>query len=304
MTILKKLITYIFVLLLSFSCSKKKKKLQIVCTTTMIADMARQIAGDKCEIIGLMNAGVDPHAYKATSKDISYLHSADIIFHNGLHLEGKMSDALKNYGKSGKHCYAVSAKIPKEKLLFDENIGEDSVDPHIWVDPDLWIECVKYVTEILVKVDSKNASFYKEREKKYLEELADLKKYLNEEFSKIPDDKRILISAHDAFSYFGKCFNMKIIGLQGISTVSECGMKDIESMIEFINKNKVKAIFLETSVPESSIMSVVEGCKRRGFEIKIGGHLYSDALGEANKEEGTYIGMMKHNASVIVSSLI
>jgi manganese/zinc/iron transport system substrate-binding protein len=289
------LIFKLIFLTLNFSCKKKKK---IVCTTTMIADILQNIIDDKYEIVLLMNPGVDPHSYKATYSDLKNINEAEIVFFNGLHLEGKMSEVFEK--SKNEKFIAISKNISKEKLIFDKKFGESSVDPHIWFDIDLWIECAFVVCEKMIEIDKNNENFYKKNYFLYKESLKNLDFYIKEKLKNI--ENKILISSHDAFSYFGRKYDIKVIGLQGISTISECGIKDIKQMVDFIIKNQVKSIFLETSVPESPMNAIVEGCKKKGYDLKIGGYLYSDSLGDKDSIGGTYIGMMKKNVEIFIDS--
>lgn len=296
------------------SCKKKKEKERfvIVATTTMIADALKNIVGKNLDnkdenkrvvIITLMGPGVDPHAYKATHRDIQNLSSANVVFYNGLHLEGKMADVLHNNSENDKPFYAVSTGIDDSKLLRDEKFDAVGVDPHIWFDITLWQDCVIYMSSILQKLDPQNAEEYEANTKKYIKQLEELHEFVYISMQQIPKLQRVLISAHDAFSYFGRAYDLEVRGLQGISTVSECGLKDVLDMANIIMTRKIKAVFLETSVPEGPIMAVVEGCVKRGYDLKIGGHLYSDALGSLDTPQGTYIGMVQKNVKTIVESL-
>ena len=288
-----------------FACKsavKKNDKLQVVTTTTMITDLLNNIGGDKIDIQGLMGAGVDPHLYKASEGDVSKLFNADVIVYNGLHLEGKLEDVFEKMRYQNKKTIAVSDAINTATLIGSEYFASN-YDPHIWFDISNWELITQYITDQLCELDAKNADTYKENGANYLKRLASLKTIITDEVSSIPIEKRILVTAHDAFNYFGKEFQFNVVGLQGLSTATEAGVKDVQRMASFIEENEVKAIFVESSVPKRTVEALQEAVKAKGKEVVIGGTLYSDALGSAGTKEGTYIGMYKHNVKIIVSSL-
>jgi manganese/zinc/iron transport system substrate-binding protein len=288
-----------------FACKsslKKNDKLQVVTTTTMITDLLHNIGGDKIDIQGLMGAGVDPHLYKASEGDVSKLFNADVIVYNGLHLEGKLEDVFEKMRYQNKKTIAVSDAIDKATLIGSEYFASN-YDPHIWFDISNWELITQYITDQLCELDAKNADTYKENGANYLKNLASLKKIITEEVNSIPIEKRILVTAHDAFNYFGKEFQFNVVGLQGLSTATEAGVKDVQRMANFIQENEVKAIFVESSVPKRTVEALQEAVKAKGKEVVIGGTLFSDALGSSGTKEGTYIGMYKHNVKIIVSSL-
>lgn len=275
--------------------------LKIVATTSIIGDAIENIVGDSAQVIKLMGPGVDPHAYKATPKNIQHLSQADIIFYNGLHLEGKMADVLKNFSKR-KAVYAASDGIDPNQYLGDPQF-EDGLDPHIWFNVSLWKQAVKYMSKQLQTADNSSAAYYKANTKRYLKQLDELHKSIQKAIQEIPKTQRMLITAHDAFTYFGKAYDIEVRGLQGISTVGECGLRDITNLVELIIQRKIKAIFPENSVPNKPLRAVVQGCKKRGHEVILGQELYSDALGEEGAWEGTYIGMVTTNVKIIVDAL-
>jgi manganese/zinc/iron transport system substrate-binding protein len=277
------------------------QKLKIVTTTGMIKDAADRIAGDKAEVIALMGPGVDPHLYKATQGDLSKLTDADLVFYNGLHLEGKMGEVLEKLGKT-RPVIAVASNIP-DSLLRKVPGFQGAYDPHIWFDVKLWQHAVRTVTKSLQQFDTANASWYEERSRRYLQQLDSLHGSVATSIQQIPEAQRVLITAHDAFGYFGDAYHIGVRGLQGISTVSEFGLKDVTGLVSFIISRRIKAIFIETSVSQRSIEAVVEGCHQRGWNVKIGGSLYSDAMGPAGTPQGTYIGMVSANVKTIVDAL-
>ena len=273
----------------------------VVATTSMIGDALQHIVQEHAQVITLMGPGVDPHAYKATQQDVKHLLNADIVFYNGLHLEGKMADILHKLSQR-RPVYAAGDALTPAQRLVDPHfpIG---VDPHIWFDVNLWSQAIQYMSDQLQVADPEKAAYYKENTARYLQQLAKLHQETCQALQQIPSAQRVLITAHDAFGYFGRAYNMEVRGLQGISTVSECGLKDVTDLVQFIIQRNIKAIFLETSVPERPLQAVVEGCSQRKHQVTVGGYLYSDALGQAGTPEGTYYGMVQANVKAIVNAL-
>lgn len=298
--------TLLFAVIL-LACSGKKeestagKKLKIVTTTGMIKDAVEHVVGDKAEVVALMGPGVDPHLYKATQGDLEKLTSADIIFYNGLHLEGKMGEVFEKLGRL-KPVIAVAKDIPESRLRTIPGF-DNTHDPHIWFDVKLWEEAVKAITGFMVTHDSASADFYRQNSTTYLSQMDSLHNSVKAQILEIPAEQRVLITAHDAFGYFGDAYGIEVRGLQGISTVSEFGLKDVTDLVNFIISRKIKAIFVETSVSQKSINAVVEGCNQKGWNVKIGGSLYSDAMGAAGTPEGNYLGMVSANVKTIVTAL-
>jgi manganese/zinc/iron transport system substrate-binding protein len=289
------------------SCTPKKdgateaKKITIVTTTGMIKDAALNIAGDKADVIALMGPGVDPHLYKATQGDLQKLTNADIVFYNGLHLEGKMGEVLEKLGHL-KPVIAISNEIPESRLREVPGFG-GTHDPHIWFDVKLWKEAAKTIGGFMVEFDSANQQYYEARTQRYLLTLDSLHAAVQTRILEIPESQRILITAHDAFGYFGDAYNIQVRGLQGISTVSEFGLKDVTELVNFIISKKIKAIFVESSVSPKSIEAIQQGCESKGWKVVIGGSLYSDAMGADGTLEGTYVGMVNANVNTIVNAL-
>jgi manganese/zinc/iron transport system substrate-binding protein len=286
------------------ACSKKQteqanRKLYIVTTTGMIEDAVKNIVGDHAEVISLMGPGVDPHLYKATQGDLQKLTNADIVFYNGLHLEGKMTEVLEKMART-KPVVPVAGNTEESRL---RTVAEGIHDPHIWFDVQLWKEAVMAATTTLVKQDSIHAAYYTTNSTSYLATLDSLHAFVTKRVNEIPETQRVLITAHDAFGYFGDAYSIEVRGLQGISTVSEFGLKDVTELVDFIISRKIKAIFVETSVSEKSINAVVEGCRQKKWNVIIGGSLYSDAMGAPGTPEGTYVGMVTKNVNTIVESL-
>lgn len=277
------------------------RKIRIVTTTGMIQDAVSNVAGDHADVVALMGPGVDPHLYKATHGDLERLTEADIIFYNGLHLEGKMGEVFEKLSRL-KPVIAVGESIPEEKLRKVPGF-QGAYDPHIWFDVSLWKHAVERVSTFMQDYDSANRAEYADRSKKYLQELDSLHQAVRESILEVPGAQRVLITAHDAFGYFGDAYDIEVRGLQGISTLSEFGLRDVTDLVDFIITRKVKAIFIETSVSQKSIEAVVEGCKDKNWDVRIGGSLYSDAMGTEGTREGTYIGMVHANVKKIVEAL-
>lgn len=295
------------ILLLLGSCdrnnheSQKASKLTIVTTTSLIRDAVVNIAGERAQVISLMGSGVDPHLYKATQGDLDKLLKADLVVYNGLHLEGKMNEVLEKLSHR-KPVYALGSSLP-DSLLRSIPGFEKTYDPHIWFDVALWSKALGNLAGFLQEFDPDNATLYEKNYAVYAAKLDSLHHWVKNEIQKIPAGQRVLITAHDAFGYFGEAYGMEVRGLQGISTLSEFGLRDITDLAHFIQERKIKAVFVETSVPEKSIRSLIEGCRERNWEVALGGSLYSDALGAEGTPEGTYIGMVKANVSTIVRAL-
>lgn len=297
-------ITLIFIVILSVSCSpteRKNEQTYIVCTTGMIADAVQNIVGDKAKVEALMGPGVDPHLYKATQGDLKKLQQADIIVYNGLFLEGKMGEILQKISRK-KTVIAMAESLPKDVLINNTNfIG--AYDPHIWFDVHLWRQAIETISVKLIETDEDNKSLFEKNTKHYTSQLDSLDREVKAQINSIPEDKRILVTAHDAFSYFGRAYGIEVRGLQGISTVSEFGLRDVSNLVDYIVDNEIPAIYTETSVSKKAITAVLEGCRSKGHHVVIGGSLYSDAMGENGTTEGTYLGMVNANVGIIVSGL-
>jgi manganese/zinc/iron transport system substrate-binding protein len=283
------------------SASAASGKLQVVATTGQIADAARSVGGEHVEVSALMGPGVDPHLYVASEGDVDRLVRADVIFYNGLFLEAQMADVLRQIGER-KPAVAVAERIPSDRLLPWANYA-DEYDPHVWFDVSLWMHAVEAVRDTLVEADPANAADYAANAAAYLEQLAELDAYVQEQAAKLPAEKRILVTAHDAFHYFGRAYGFDVRGLQGISTASEAGAADVRDLADFIAANRIGAIFVETSVPVRNVEALQAAVRSRGAEVQIGGQLFSDALGAPDSDGGTYIGMVRHNIDTIVGAL-
>lgn len=291
------------ILIFSVACQEESKSElpTIVVTTNIIYDVVKNVVGNEAEIISLMGAGVDPHYFKASQGDIKKLQSADIIIYNGLSLEGKMAEILEKLSKN-KPVIGFGSFANKDRLR--QVSGSESVtDPHIWFDTKLWLDCLGGVTKAIDKTDMGIEGLdgrYQRYRNKILAESVKLQEYTNENLSQ---EKRVLVTSHDAFYYFGNYFNFEVKSLQGISTVSEYGIKDVTELVSYLIENKIEAVFAESSVSSKALMSIIEGCKQKGHNVKIGGELFSDALGEPGGEGGTYSNMLDHNVKTIVEGL-
>lgn len=271
---------------------------RVVATTSMIGDAVRIIAGDIVDLHTLMGPGVDPHLYKATKGDLDQLDGADIIFYNGLHLEAKMAEILGNMS-GGKTTVAVAEIVPESLLIHHDGV----VDPHVWFDVSLWTSVVERIGLVLAERLPGHADSVQTRTARLVDSLRALDGWVAEQMATIPQEQRVLITAHDAFSYFGKAYGTEVRGLQGISTVTEAGLYDVTETIDFIVERRIRAVFVESSVSQKAIQAVVDGCRERNHEITIGGELFSDAMGASGTPEETYLGMVRHNVNTIVSSL-
>ncbi len=277
-------------------------KYNVVATTTIVGDLVKQIAGDYVNIQSLMGPGIDPHLYKASAGDVTKMQKADMVAYNGLHLEGKMGDIFEDLRGSDKLIVSATDGIDEDELLdFITNPG--SFDPHVWFDVDIWQGAARNIARGLSELDKENKEAYEKNLERYLDELDDLEDYIEDRISEIPKDKRILITAHDAFQYFGKAYDFDVRGLQGISTDSEAGTSDVRELADFIVEKQIKAIFVESSVPRKNIEALKEAVKAKGFEVEIGGELYSDSIGDAGSPAETYIGTFKANIDIIVDAL-
>ncbi|MFJ5623333.1 metal ABC transporter solute-binding protein, Zn/Mn family [Peribacillus loiseleuriae] len=308
---MRSLFCMLTLLMLAFvmtACSNSKEtvkdddgKIKVTTTIGMITDAVKQVGGEHVNVNGLMKSGVDPHLYKASQGDIKKLEQADIIFYNGLHLEGKMVEVFERMAKN-KSTIAVSDDIDRSSLRSGDEM-ETEYDPHIWFDVKHWMKATETIRDSLIEYDPDHKEDYEENAKNYLNQLEELDKEVAEKIASIPEKGRVLVTAHDAFGYFGDAYGIKVMGLQGISTASEAGTKDLVDLRDFLVKNKIKAVFIESSVPRRSIDAVIQGAKEKGHNLEIGGELFSDAMGEEGTSEGTYVGMVRHNVNIIVQAL-
>ena len=276
----------------------------IVCTVGMITDIVVNLAGDYAEVEGIIGEGIDPHLYKPTRADVIKLSQADVVFYNGLLLEGKMTDILVGVASKGKLVKAVTEAILEETdYLLDKDDGSAYTDPHVWMDVSGWLRAIPVVAETLAVYDPENAEAYHSKAAVYAEQLEALDAYAKEAMSTIPESQRVLVTAHDAFQYLGRAYGIEVRGIQGISTESEAGVRDLEDLVDFIVERQIPAVFVESSVADKNVRALVEGARARGHAVIIGGSLFSDAMGQAGSYEGTYIGMIDSNVTTSTNAL-
>lgn len=276
-------------------------RIQATATTTMVTDLVERVGGERVEVTGLMGPGVDPHLYKASQGDVGALQEADVIFYNGLFLEGQMEDILEKVGQQ-RPTVRVTEAIPEDALL-DSVDYAGQADPHVWFDVTLWRTTVDPVVEQLSELKPESADYFEERGEEYKAELDELNGYVEAEISSIPEKQRVLVTAHDAFRYFGERYGMEVRGLQGISTEAEAGAGDVRALADFLAQEEIPAIFVESSVPRRNVEAVQAASRDRGWDLEIGGELYSDALGEPGTGAGTYTGMVRENVDTITEAL-
>ncbi len=292
-----------FLVLFPFLHSPKidASKPTIVCTTSIIADAVKQIVGDTYTIISLMGPGIDPHLYRAKESDIHKLAQAKIIFYNGLHLEGRMAHILEKMNSYTTAIAVSNALGPHERMASPD--FPTNYDPHIWLDVALWMRVIRYITQVLCTHDPQHTAMYEHNAHICLEELQTLDAYVRRRIAQIPENARILVTAHDAFGYFGKAYGVRVVGLQGMSTQTETGLYDIAALVDFIVEHKIRALFTESSIPTQSINAVQQAALARSWHVAMGPTLYTDALGTQESGAETYVGMIRHNVDGIVKSL-
>lgn len=279
-----------------------ERQVRVTTTVGMISDIVLNVGGDRVTVTGLMGPGVDPHLYKPSASDIKKLEDADIVFYGGLHLEGRMAEIFEKQAERGFLTVAVSRDIPEDLLRTPPEFA-GSHDPHIWFDVTLWQAAARTVAKELAALDPGSSAVYQANAEAYLKQLDELNQYIKQQVATVPADSRVLITAHDAFGYFGDQYGFEVRGLQGVSTASEAGAGDVQGLADFIATRKIKAIFVESSVPQATIEAVQQAVNSRGWQVRIGGQLFSDAMGNQGTPEGTYIGMVRYNVDTIVGAL-
>lgn len=302
---MKQIIGVLVLSMLLWSCNDSKTKdgkFHIVTTTSMITDLVQNIAGDKVVVEGLMGAGVDPHLYKASEGDVSKLSNANMIIYNGLHLEGKLVEVFEKMQRQKINTIAVSDAIDKKDLI-GSTLFASNYDPHIWFDVENWEKITQYVADQLSAAMPENKDYFQTNATQYLQQLKTLKETLKAEIATLPVDKRRLVTAHDAFNYFGRAFEFDVVGLQGLSTATEAGVQDVQKTASYIIDHKVNAVFIESSVPRRTVEALQAAVNSKNHKVQIGGTLYSDALGNPGTPEGTYIGMFTYNVHTIINAL-
>ena len=274
-------------------------RLNVTVTTTMLLDLTQQIGGDCVNVQGLMGSGVDPHQYRASAGDVIKMQQADVVIYSGLHLEGKMGDVLSSLESYGKTVICAADGIDEEQLIQNDGV----YDPHIWFDVSLWKLAAEEVAGGLAEADPQNKESYQKNLTDYVRQLDELERYIQEKANELVENQRVLITAHDAFGYFGRAYGFTVMGLQGVSTAAEAGTADVSRLAAFIAENMIHAVFVETSLPIKSIEALQEAVRAKGFETALGGTLYSDSLGDETNGEDNYIAAFRHNIDVIVDGL-
>ncbi|MXQ13364.1 metal ABC transporter solute-binding protein, Zn/Mn family [Microvirga makkahensis] len=275
--------------------------LKVVATTGMIADAARQIGGDLVEVKALMGPGVDPHAYRQTRTDIVAMTQADLVLWHGLYLEAQMEGFMHDLAKRRK-VVAVAEALPRNMLLAHDDYA-DKFDPHVWMNPNLWSHVVSAVRDALITARPEAKATFETNAAAHLKDLTELADYTTRILSTIPAESRVLLTAHDAFNYFGVAYGFEVLGIQGISTESEAGLNRVSELVEMLVSRRIRAVFVESSVSDRNIRALIEGAAAKGHTVTIGGELFSDAMGEQGTYEGTYLGMIDHNATTIARAL-
>ncbi|XOZ34768.1 metal ABC transporter solute-binding protein, Zn/Mn family [Halomonadaceae bacterium KBTZ08] len=275
----------------------------LVTTTGMIADVARQVAGECVEVEALMGPGIDPHLYEARASDIERLRSADAILHNGYNLEGQLGSVLKQLGKRKLTVAVAPESMTEDQLLTADEDDTYGIDPHLWMDPGRWVRIVPTVTQTLQKIAPDCSSAMSRRSEAYEADLKALDQWVGRSIATIPEQQRTLVTAHDAFGYYGDAYDIEVLGIQGISTDSEPAIADIRNVVDTVAQNDIPAIFVESTISRRTVESVVQGAANQGHDLAIGGELYSDAMGERGTEAGTYIGMLRSNTEAITKGL-
>jgi manganese/zinc/iron transport system substrate-binding protein len=276
-------------------------RMSIVATTSMLGDAVRAVTGDRADVRVLMGEGVDPHMYRQTQADIAAMAQADIVFWNGLYLEAQLEEFLTGLGRQ-KTVVALAEAVPSESRIASADYP-DRFDPHVWMDPSLWRHVVEAARDAMAEADPGGSDVYAANARSYLAQLEALDGYARERLATVPDDRRVLISAHDAFGYFGRAHDFEVIGIQGLSTESEAGLRQIDRLVTLIVDRSIEAIFVESSVSERNVLALIEGAAARGHAVEIGGELFSDAMGPSGTYTGTYVGMIDSNVTTITRAL-
>lgn len=279
------------------------RQINAVATTGMVGDVVKNVGGERVQVHTLMGAGVDPHLYKASEGDVIRLGEADIIFYSGLHLEAGMGRVLERIGEHGARTVAITAGIPRSELLSPPEF-KGQYDPHVWFDVQMWIQTIDVVRDAFIDLDPQYADSYRANADGYRRQLEELDAYVSVQAERVAREQRVLVTAHDAFNYFGRAYGFEVRGLQGISTATEASTADVSGLVKFIVERRIPAIFIESSVPQRNVEAVQAAARSRGWKLQIGGQLYSDAMGNPNTLDGTYVGMVRHNIDTIVAALL
>ena len=280
------------------------RKMKVVVTTNVIGDLVRQVAGDAVDLATLMGLGVDPHLYRASEGDVQTMAEADLVLYNGLHLEGKMTDVFAQMNERSVPTSALAEAAVPDSLLIPSSEYASSYDPHVWFDVRLWRRVAQHVGKVLAARDTAQAAHYRRNADAYAQRLDSLDRYVRTQAERVPAERRVLITSHDAFRYLGRAYDIDVRGLQGISTATEAGTQDVKNLADFVTTRKIPALFVESSVSPRGIEAVQKAVQARGFEVTVGGTLYGDALGDRGTPTGTYIGALRHNIDTIVEGLL
>lgn len=278
-----------------------KPPLHLVVTTGMLADAVREVGGERVEVKALMGSGIDPHTYRQTRSDIAAMTRADAVFWHGLYLEAQLEDFFSQLGKR-KTVVALAERLPRGQLLASEEYP-DRFDPHVWMDPELWQGVVQSAADALAALEPESEALFRANAERYRQQIATLQAYAHKVLGSVPESARVLVTAHDAFNYFGRAYGYEVMGIQGISTESEAGLHQVEHLVRLLVERRIAAVFVESSVSERNVRALVEGAARQGWSVRIGGELFSDAMGRPGSYEGTYIGMLDHNLTTIARAL-
>lgn len=277
--------------------------LRVVCTTGYVADLVANVGGRHVHVQAIMGPGVDPHLYKARLSDKWKINGADVVFFNGLHLEGRLAGLLEKRARRMPVFAVTDGILHRQPERLRRLHGDEGFDPHVWFDVMLWADCARYVGEKLAEIDPERAEQYRANAQAYVAQLAELDAWVREQLGAIPPGQRVLVTAHDAFSYFGRAYEVEIRSLQGLSTIDEAALQNVNQLINMLAKRQIRAVFVESSVPAKNVRALVEGCAARGHRVRIGGELYSDALGSPGTPEATYVGTVRYNVTTIVAAL-
>lgn len=293
---------FLWVLFLIWGVQAVFGQLRLVTTVGMVTDVVREVGGERTEVVGLIGSGMDPHLFKPNRGALIELSRADLVVYNGFHLEGRMTDVLERLNERGTPALGLAEALIESGAVAPFE-GSDSVDPHLWMDVRAWHSGVFEVAKFLSEHDPEGASLYATNAERYAAMLSELVAYAEAVLGTVPKEKRLLVTAHDAFSYFGRAHGYEVRGIQGVSTESESGLAEMEALVDLIVERRIESIFAESSVSEKNVRALLEGARAHGHELKFGGVLYSDAMGESGTYEGTYIGMLDHNITTIARAL-
>lgn len=285
------------------SADLSARSIRAVATTTIVADLVARVGGTRVAVTALMGPGIDPHLYKASEGDVGRMASADIVFYNGLHLEGRMSEVFEQMARRGIRTTAVAAAVDPARLLHPAQF-QGNPDPHVWFDVTMWMQAVGEAERALREMDPAHQTVYQTNAASYLAQLRALDEEIRDQAARVPRERRVLITAHDAFNYFGRAYGFEVLALQGISTATEAGTADVQRLADVIAERRIPAIFVESSVPPRGIEAVQAAVRARGFQVAVGQSLFSDALGDRESPEGTFIGATRHNVNAIVGALL